>query len=110
MEACLRAVRDGVTRAHVIDGRVAHSVLLEVFTVALFACAVAAEYIGTIFARLYAHSIVARTAAERGHALWISLTERLHLTAFLVGPEHLRLVAARLSDSRLIEAVDRAMA
>jgi acetylglutamate kinase len=32
MEACLRAVQGGVPQAHVIDGRVAHSVLLEVFT------------------------------------------------------------------------------
>lgn len=32
MRACLRAVRGGVPRAHVIDGRLAHSVLLEVFT------------------------------------------------------------------------------
>jgi len=32
MEACLRAVRGGVPAASVIDGRVAHSVLLEVFT------------------------------------------------------------------------------
>jgi acetylglutamate kinase len=32
MEACLHAVRGGVPRAHVIDGRLAHSVLLEVFT------------------------------------------------------------------------------
>jgi acetylglutamate kinase len=32
MEACLRAVRGGVSRAHIIDGRLAHSVLLEVFT------------------------------------------------------------------------------
>ncbi|GAA3681881.1 acetylglutamate kinase [Lentzea roselyniae] len=32
MEACLRAVRGGVPQAHVIDGRLAHSVLLEVFT------------------------------------------------------------------------------
>jgi acetylglutamate kinase len=32
MEACLRAVEGGVPRAHVIDGRVAHPVLLEVFT------------------------------------------------------------------------------
>nr|WP_242623450.1 acetylglutamate kinase [Pseudonocardia sediminis] len=32
MEACLRAVRGGVAQAHVIDGRVPHSVLLEVFT------------------------------------------------------------------------------
>jgi len=32
MEACLRAVRGGVPQAHVIDGRVPHSMLLEVFT------------------------------------------------------------------------------
>jgi acetylglutamate kinase len=32
MEACLAAVRGGVPRAHVIDGRLAHSVLLEIFT------------------------------------------------------------------------------
>ncbi len=32
MEACLNAVRGGVPRAHVLDGRVAHSLLLELFT------------------------------------------------------------------------------
>ncbi|MFD3704909.1 acetylglutamate kinase [Nocardia sp. NPDC058658] len=32
MEACLRAVLGGVPSAHVIDGRVPHSVLLELFT------------------------------------------------------------------------------
>ena len=32
MEACLRAVRGGVPAAHVVDGRVGHSTLLEVFT------------------------------------------------------------------------------
>ncbi|MGI8695764.1 MAG: acetylglutamate kinase [Mycobacteriales bacterium] len=32
MEACLRAVRSGVPEATVLDGRIAHSVLLEVFT------------------------------------------------------------------------------
>lgn len=32
MEACLRAVRGGLNRATVIDGRVAHSLLLEIFT------------------------------------------------------------------------------
>lgn len=32
MEACLRAVRGGVPAAHVVDGRVAHCLLLEVFT------------------------------------------------------------------------------
>ena len=32
MEACLAAVRGGVPRAHVLDGRVGHSLLLELFT------------------------------------------------------------------------------
>ncbi|MDQ1747065.1 MAG: acetylglutamate kinase [Frankiaceae bacterium] len=32
IEACLRAVRGGVPGAHVIDGRVPHALLLEVFT------------------------------------------------------------------------------
>ena len=32
MQACLRAVRGGVPKAHVLDGRVPHSLLLEVFT------------------------------------------------------------------------------
>jgi acetylglutamate kinase len=32
MEACVRAVSGGVPAAHVVDGRVAHSTLLEVFT------------------------------------------------------------------------------
>jgi acetylglutamate kinase len=32
MEACLRAVRGGVGSAHVLDGRLAHAVLLEIFT------------------------------------------------------------------------------
>lgn len=32
MEACWRAVEGGVGRAHVIDGRAAHSILVEVFT------------------------------------------------------------------------------
>jgi acetylglutamate kinase len=32
MEACLRAVEAGVTSAHVLDGRVPHALLLEIFT------------------------------------------------------------------------------
>jgi len=34
MEACLRAVRGGVPQAHVIDGRLPHSMLSEIFTTA----------------------------------------------------------------------------
>ena len=32
MEACLRAVRGGVPQTHVLDGRLPHSALLEIFT------------------------------------------------------------------------------
>ncbi|MEO6143353.1 MAG: acetylglutamate kinase, partial [Dermatophilaceae bacterium] len=32
LEACVRAVAHGVPQAHIIDGRQAHSLLLEVFT------------------------------------------------------------------------------
>jgi acetylglutamate kinase len=32
MAACLKAVEEGVERAHIVDGRQAHSMLLEVFT------------------------------------------------------------------------------
>lgn len=32
MQACLAAVEGGVPRAHIVDGRIPHSVLLEIFT------------------------------------------------------------------------------
>lgn len=32
VECCLRAVKSGVKRTHIIDGRVLHSILLEIFT------------------------------------------------------------------------------
>ena len=32
MEACLAAVRGGVAQAHVLDGRLSHAILLEIFT------------------------------------------------------------------------------
>jgi len=32
MEACLTAVRGGVPEAHVLDGRLEHAILLEIFT------------------------------------------------------------------------------
>jgi acetylglutamate kinase len=36
MQACLKAVQGGVPRAHVIDGRQQHSILLEIFTTSGF--------------------------------------------------------------------------
>ena len=32
LEACLAAINSGVSAAHILDGRVAHSLLLELFT------------------------------------------------------------------------------
>ena len=69
-------------------------VLLEVFAILLFACAVAAEYVGTIFERLNAHIIMARTEAERGQEMWAGLIERLPLPALLIDPDTLRVVAS----------------
>jgi PAS domain-containing protein len=59
-------------------------VLLEVFVIMLFACAIAAEYLGTIFDRLHTQITAARLEAERGQLLWSALIERLPLPAFLV--------------------------
>lgn len=67
--------------------------VLEVFTVILFACAVAAEYVGTIFERLIANSIVARSDGEKAQELWTTLIERLPMPALLIDPSSLRIVA-----------------
>jgi acetylglutamate kinase len=32
VEACLEAIEGGVKKAHIIDGRVEHALLLEIFT------------------------------------------------------------------------------
>jgi len=69
-------------------------VLLEVFSVGIFACAVTAEYIGTVFERLSTHTALARTEAERGQELWAGLIERLPLPALLVDPASLRIAAS----------------
>jgi acetylglutamate kinase len=43
MQACLDAVRGGVPRAHIIDGRTPHSILLEIFTKTGFGTMVSPE-------------------------------------------------------------------
>ena len=32
VDSCIQAVRNGVRRAHILDGRIAHVLLLEIFT------------------------------------------------------------------------------
>ena len=85
-------------------------VLLEVFSVMLFACAVAAEYVGTIFERLNAHILLARSEAERGQALWADLIDRLPMPALLVDPDTLQIVATSESAVAYLDAHDTALA
>lgn len=69
-------------------------VLLEVFAILVFACAVAAEYLGTIFERLHVHVDVARAEAERGQEFWTTLIEHLPVSALLVDADTLQIVCA----------------
>jgi hypothetical protein len=69
-------------------------VLLEVFAIVLFACAVAAEYLGTIFERLYALVSLARAEAEGGQELWTGLIEQLPVPAFLIDVDTQQVVSA----------------
>jgi hypothetical protein len=75
-------------------------VLLEVFAIVLIACAVAAEYLGTIFERLYALVSLAHAEAEGGQELWTGLIEQLPVSAFLVDVDTLQVVCASELASR----------
>jgi PAS domain-containing protein len=59
-------------------------VLLEVFVILMFACAVAAEYLGTVFERLHGQVAAALVEAERGQQLWSAVLEQLPLPALVV--------------------------
>jgi hypothetical protein len=93
-------------------------VLLEVFAILLFACAFAAEYLGSLFDRLNMRAALAQVETERAQALWAGLIECLPVPALLVDPDTLRMVArselaqpllsaeaALLEDCNLFDAV-----
>lgn len=69
-------------------------VMLEVFAILMFACAVASEYLGTIFERLHAHVDAARAEAERGQEFWASLIEELPVPALLVDADTSQILCA----------------
>jgi PAS domain-containing protein len=73
--------------------------LWEVFAVVLLACAVAAEYLGTIFERMLASNVLARSESEQAQRLWATLIERLPIPALLIDPNSLRIVGC--SDAAL---------
>ena len=59
MEACLRAVEGGLTRATVTDGRVPHALLLEIFTNAGIGTMVTQDGLIRLGSRVF--------SADRGH-------------------------------------------
>jgi hypothetical protein len=69
-------------------------VMLEVFAIMVFACAIAAEYLGTIFERLHTQVDMARAEAERSQRLWTTLIEQLPLPAFLLDAHTSEVVSA----------------
>lgn len=69
-------------------------VLLEVFAILLLACAVAAEYLGSVYDRLHAHLTVARAEAERGQQLWTALISRVPVPALLIDADTLQVICA----------------
>lgn len=77
-----------------------YAVLLQVFAILLLACAVAAEYLGTIFERLYSHVDVARAEAERGQEFWTTLIEAMPFPALLVDSDTLQVVCASTRTAR----------
>jgi hypothetical protein len=68
--------------------------LFEIFAVFILACAVAAEYLGTIFERLHGQVEAARVEADRSQQLWSSLVEQLSTPALLIDTDSLRIVAS----------------
>ena len=69
-------------------------VLLEVFAIMVFACAVAAEYLANIFGRLDAQMWTARAEAARSQELWSTLVEQLPVPALLLDARTHEIVGA----------------
>jgi len=64
-----------------------YTVVLQVFAVVVFACAIAAEYLRTLYDRLNVQVAVAHGEALRSERLWSALVEQLPFAAALVDVE-----------------------
>ncbi|HEY2275759.1 MAG TPA: hypothetical protein VGH61_09670 [Steroidobacteraceae bacterium] len=71
-----------------------YAMLLQVFAVVIFGCAVAAEYLRTVYDRLNAHVAMARSETLRSRGLWSALVEELPLPAALVDAETQEILCA----------------
>jgi PAS domain-containing protein len=70
------------------------AVLLEVFAVTVFGCAVAVEYLRTVFDRLHAQVSMARGEAMRSQKLWSELLQELPLPAALIDADTQEILSA----------------
>jgi PAS domain-containing protein len=61
-----------------------YAVLLQVFAIVAFGCAVAAEYLRTVYDRLNVQVAMARSETLRSQGLWSALVEELPLPAALI--------------------------
>jgi hypothetical protein len=64
-----------------------YAVLLQVFAIVVFGCAVATEYLRSVYDRLNVQMAMARSETLRSQALWSALVEGLPLPAALVDAE-----------------------
>jgi len=71
-----------------------YAVLLQVFAVVVFGCAVAAEYLRSVYDRLSAQLAVARSETLRSRGLWSALVEELPLPAALIDAETREILGA----------------
>jgi PAS domain-containing protein len=71
-----------------------YSVALQVFAVAAFACAIAAEYLRTLHDRLNLQVAAARGEALRNERLWSALVEELPFAAALIDVETREILGA----------------
>jgi hypothetical protein len=71
-----------------------YSVALQVFAVVMFACAISAEYLRTLYDRLKVQGTTARTEALRSERLWSSLVEGLPFAAALIDVDSQEILAA----------------
>lgn len=69
-------------------------VLLEVFALLIFACAVASESLSNAFERLLEHLSSARAEAASGQQMWSNLVRQLPVPALLVDAETQQIVLA----------------
>ncbi len=76
--------------------------LFEIYAVFILACAVASEYLGTIFERLHGQVENARAEAERSQQLWSALVEQLPMPALLIDVDTLAVVTSSRATAKLV--------